>query len=181
VALRRSSAPAAAPPTSASAPARHMGPRPSAAQRAWLRRGPRARTRRSASASRQPTRRRLAASLPFTSHQTCLRRPRQLRAADSDGPRPRPASPFCRAWSYVSMPRHSRLAPSASLSHSICWLCAACACASCCVHRGRDCVGTRLLLGLHRLRFRPRSLAATCGCRNAAVVLAALRCGRALK
>ena len=38
----------------------------------------------------------------------------------------------------------------------------------------------RLLLGLHRLRHRPRSLADACECCGAAVVLTALRCGRRL-
>jgi len=41
--------------------------------------------------------------------------------------------------SYVSMPRHSCLAPSASLSHGICWLCATCSRARPCVHRARPC------------------------------------------
>jgi len=39
----------------------------------------------------------------------------------------------------------------------------------------------RSLLGFHRLRLRPRSPADACGCRRAAVVLAALRCGRRLR
>ena len=79
----------------------------------------------------------------------------------------------------ASAPRHSRLAPYASLFHGICWLCAAWACAQP-LFTERGCVSALSLLGIHRLRLRPRCLATACERCSLARLLAALRCGRRL-
>jgi len=76
-----------------------------------------------------------------------------------------------RSRSTSTTPRHSRLAPSASLSHAICWPCAGCAC-----ERLRDLSAS----GERSLPSSPQSALsrAACGCCSLALVLATLRCGR---